>query len=1262
MTHELSHNPIKIRYIDIKSGTLKKSYIFIGEVPINVKKELLKLEKIYNDKKNIINNSILKKFYGPNWKNKLGLYKKEKKGGNENYFIKPTVISGEDYDKDDLYNFILGGVEDIKNSNELDELGNELGDLDSNELDSNELGDLDSNELDSNELDSNNLDSNELDSNELDSNELDSNELDSNDLGDLGDLGIDLGAEKIDISDLDLENNIEEKTNIKYDVSDDIYSNEKIGSIEFIFDLQLYPMDNIMELKYKIYYFIGIPIYRQHLWFKYKNKSFPAHYNVKIDGNNVNINIENLISHYSGDNIMEIIEDIPVENKYYKNKDVLNVSANDTFNLIRTNYENYGINEYNLVDCNDLIDTNSIYKLRNDKYQLDIIYYGFITLYFPMITHQVFLDYIKNESNISSLYPELNPNINSLKKRYELESNILNESYDAIDDSNITKKIFSSVVETTISITNSKQDISSLLIIRNIFDTLVLNEYIVYCKANILYNNDIIYLKKSYLNEPEPKDSISVNSILIKIKINIDTNENIKLILYKNGNYIVKTQWREENHMDFEKITKLVSVKINPIIKQINDMGSIIKNYNIEIPILSGKNIRFTETSFVIYYEDDITENKFSIIKNILEDFRRAGILSPKENITMGYEYFLNKGMYKYESSNIEKLISLDNYYEYLSNGVISKKWNTIFERTRLVSIINISSRLKINISGVRNDIEIEHFNIFLMGLLSIFEKNIKKNKSIREEIIKTKSKKTLKNLKLQDPLLYDFKKIYNSKVIYSKICQKPHQPLLLNESEYQRLPKNKRENVVKYWNFTKEKPAWYSCPNAKYPYVKFMVKEHPKDYCIPCCFKMPMGENINIKKQEIHKTCMKEHKYSGKKLNLTKGSNYIAIYGKDVDVGRLSRLPEYTLEPLFFDTYSPEGIIESECITSEGYYLFGVEQNLYNINDVGYLYCIVHALNKSIDDWIIEAVKWLKNNSDIFRILMDGTASMYFNNIKEVIDLLLIINKENIIIHNKYDNLPWNILFMSISYYIFGVNYIIFDDKNKGSIDLILPKDLKSPSEMFPSNHKNLIVIKKNNKYYPVYLINIEVFKRTGIIESRLFLNESGLMITIQSIVTNYFENTDYEKIKKYIDLNILKKFIILQPNATIINYFINYSNLCYGVLIKYNKNLMFFPIHTSYYSLDEKIDLIFEAYDTKYDTNIDILLDFYNKFNNWVINESKKNGFTNIYIYPIIEVNKWLYVKKTNEVIGFVCNYINYYCKPISKKYSIKNTRCTF
>lgn len=1234
MTHEFSTDPVKIRLIDIRTGEWKKSYVFVGTVPSGVEKELHKIER------NIKYNSpALKKFYGSAWRTRLGIQgtsvTSNKQGGDD--ALPPADVEQKDLDQEDLFG------KDI-----MEELGN-------------------------------------LDVDKIIEESKDTSSPDEKSERAADDLDV-VPEEKI----------IDKKLDVDFLAKKvETLSIVKSEGIEFIFDTLIYPIDNVLQLKYKLYLAIGIPAYRQHLWFKYKNRSYPMSYALNIHKHIENVDIERLIEFYKqldavpkeskeskvpkeskapkkskvskapkkSKKDMEIndIEGIPIEIEYYKNKEFMQVISYDSFTLLLNLYEKYATNEFFLVDINSLIKPADLYgKLHTDKYQMELIYYGFVMLYFPMITFTVFNDYLKNEKLIGQIYPELTPSKNLLSNKFDLEAKITNEAYEAQHDKSIVKKLYSSVTQTIVSIDNFNQDVELLISLRNLFDALELNDNITYCKANILHGTQNVVLRKSYFNEKEPKDIIPLNSVLIKIKINVDTNENMRLVIFKNGNYNVYTNWREENHMDFPKIIRVVSEKINPVIKMINKFGDRIKFYNIPLMELNKHNAIFTETALAFYYDDDVTESRFNMLKTILDDYRQSDIITPKENISLGYEFFFNKGMYKYDVERIEKSISLDNYYDFLSSGIVSQKWETVFGKTRLFQILNVSSKLKITISGIRDDLEMFIFHMYLMGLLKIYSINAAKIKIVGEETLQAKSKKALKNLKVQDPILYDFKKIYKSNVVYSKICQKPYQPLILSDEEVRKLSSSRKANAVKYWNFTKQKPVWYSCPNPKYPYIKFITKQHPKDFCIPCCKKIAMNENVNQKKQDIHSTCMKSHMYTGEKIILTKGSHYIASYGKDIEVGRLSRLPENTLEPLFFDTYSPNGGIDQECATADGYYLYGVDQNTLAINNIGYLFCLVNSLNMPVDAFLSDCIARIKKGPDKFRVLLDGNIGMYFTDVKELTDIIFKINSDDYMIDTKYENVPWNMLFMSLSYYYYGINTLFFDDTNKENIEMVLPRGLKNPNDMFPETHKNLVILRHRHKYYPIYLFNTEIFKRTGIIETRLFVNESGLVTIIRAVVRKTFDSDISSKIKENIDLATMKHFVNSTDGVSITHYYVNYSNLCYGVVLKYKQNQVYIPVTASHYSLEKDIKLIFEPYRGNFDVDFTIMRQILSLLLKWNMDQSKKAKLEGILMYPKIMVEQWFRIKGDSKITGFICNNMNYYIKPIDESTAISHINC--
>ena len=1274
MSHEFTTNPIKLSRID-KKGVVLNTVVFIGNVSDEVKSALNKVETNYNNNKPYVDNKILSHFYGKGWVSVLGLNKYKKiKGGQHK----------KDSNKKDS-NIKKALLHEL---NELDESDNEsdnehrIEDHEALVLENRDLhlnpdkigGDENDNVSNGSENDS--VSNGSENDNVSNGSENDNDELDNYDtsLGQSNKTGefhfeMDeslLGTSTDFIKDFD-------DIKIGKDADTIILSNDKKSSsnsivnfhIKFIYDIQVFPMDNIMEFKQKIQLVLDIPVFRQHLWFNYLDKNIPLKYNIELETKGaIRPDIYDVLDFYNNSDKTvkyDLICDTPINMDFYKNKDFIKIISNDTFSVMLNLFEDYNATEFYVIDLEDIIDVKTTWsKINKDRYQLDVFYWGFISIYFPMMTYEVFNDYIKNQDSIKNLYPSIYPNKKTLQDKISLDVKITSSSYEAYENQQSLKdSIYSSIKETILSINNYKQDMDVVLILRNIFDILELNELIPYCKLNIMHENNHLVLRKSYMNEPDIRDTNAIGSLAIKIKIAKDTMENLCLILFKNGNYIVKTNWREENHMTFEKIVELVAKKIDPVIDMINMNHSKLKYYNIKIPKITASNVSFTETEIVFYYNEDASSTKTEVIRNVLNDYRRAEIITTKEGTSIDDEYFFNKGMYYYDSNRLSKNIDIQNQYYYLTNGIVKKKWSTIFERTHLFKF-SFLNKIKFTISGIKNDTEMEFFYIYIIGLFMLYKSNLAHHK---KEISSVSFKKSIKELKNQDPLLYDFKKIYGSDVVYSKICQKSYQPQMLSDDEYNKLTSDKKEHAVQYWNFTKEKPTWYSCPNPKYPFVKFITNQHPKNYCIPCCKKMAIDENVNPMRQEMHKICLEKHAFEGEKVILTQGSNYISTYGKNIDVGRLSRLPEFTLEPLFFDTYSASNL-DTECASTDGYYLFGVDQNLPAISNCGYIYCLLHSLNKGLDEFISDCKKRIKEQPDKFRILLDGKIYLYFSSSEEMLSAITSLNMANSsLLSHKYEKLDWNQLFISIAYNYYGVNSIIFTDNSKENINLLLPVGLKNTDDMFPSTHKNLIVLTKGSyniipekntiKYYPIYLLNVEIFKTLGIIDTRLFLNFSGLITIIKSIIRQSIR-IDKTQIISTIDLGIIKEFIEAQTEFKIHSYFINKSNTCYALLItNFSARYVYIPISISHYALNKDIQLLFKPYEGEFNIHLEDVDGFINQYNSWVKKRSQKLNLEEINVYPLITKDVFVKVAKDDLIIGFECLNMLYYFDKYNSKH---------
>jgi hypothetical protein len=367
MSNLFTLNPIKVNLIS-KSNTIKQSIIFIGIVPSDVKNELLKAE---TDKNYTDENKILQKFYGKDWENRLGI-KRTKKGGDEFSFD----------DEETLIENI------IKNT-----------DGDDNEDTSNSLNKTDVNESDKNEPE-----------------KIDEKTIEKN----IGDI------ESISFDEL---NNVEDSHTSEHIKIKQITSS-KDSSIRFIFSeplISIYPEDKIIEFKKKIYAVSNIPIFRQHIWYIYQGRTFPVNYSVFHNDSLLYINIQDMLNTYNNDKLSQTIENIPVSTKYYQRKNGIKVITNDTFSILEDYYYKYGITEYNLLDLDEFVKPNrkELINVIKDRYQMELIYYSFIILYWPMLSLSAFSEYIKSDVNITKFFPELHQPIDDIIKLFKLEKKII---------------------------------------------------------------------------------------------------------------------------------------------------------------------------------------------------------------------------------------------------------------------------------------------------------------------------------------------------------------------------------------------------------------------------------------------------------------------------------------------------------------------------------------------------------------------------------------------------------------------------------------------------------------------------------------------------------------------------------------------------------------------------------------------------------------------------------------------------------------------
>lgn len=946
-----------------------------------------------------------------------------------------------------------------------------------------------------------------------------------------------------------------------------------------------YAEDTIVDLKNKIYLSSGIPPVRQHLFYKLNNQNFAIGYRI-ITNVYVSVNIEDAAPDY--------VDNIPINNVIYNERDILYVEAFENFRILG----DLPCRRVYVVDANDFFgDKLAVSKLIENESIADLIYWGFVVLFFPQMTPTVFQEYIKNEEALKTHYPLLYPNYDNIKKQYTAEKKIM----DAV--SNRTK-LNISIEEAHLQIESN-----SVINLRNLFDYMSCQEPITYIKLQLVHNfNKIMLLKRRY-GATVRRETLGDNSLLVNLHFTEADNIEFTLIVRQAGGYKVRTTWREDQRLTFAEVVKITAKHINPYIAYINSLPNVASH---KLSSISERTAHFSCLNIGIYWEKILNKEKFDKLVHTFNQFIEAKFAVPKETKGNILTYIWKKGIYRFDHTLIDKITTLSNQYQYLSDSAVRMKWEGLYAKNRPFEIHHRFVDVKFLINNIKEE-EFRYLYAYLNTFISMLPAM-----STTQELRKTEN--NLKKLKEQDPILYDWKTKNNT--VYSRICQKSHQPISYNEEEFKLRVKSmsaeERENMVKYWNITTQKPAWYECPNKKYKYLGFMTDTHPQGYCVPCCKKLPTAH------RSVFKSCIEHHKLV-EEVEQT-SSRYVMTYGtRSIDVGRISRLPENTLEPLFHDTYSTHFVVDEECKKQLDYYIYGVPQHAASVSNVGLLFCIMDALGLEFNKLVETAIHVLKDNENMFFRLLSGEVLQYYASTRLLVDDMLRV----FVGGGASEFSRWNELFHDI-FLMYGLRIIHFIDTGNEAVDLLTPPLLDSSSEYI--NAQNLMVIERQSEFYPIYYIDKVDYYREKLIEKKIFDPQDKAMLAVAQLV----EHSDAElSVFRHYDIDIIRDFCA-NSSYSIVRKYLNIRDICYGLLIQKvdtaNRRLpaVYIPIQEIYQKID-KICICYEPFKrNKWNLPAGALLAFVAEINQFA--EKKRNK-----IYSV-RPEQWNVYR--NKIIGFMSN----------------------
>lgn len=940
----------------------------------------------------------------------------------------------------------------------------------------------------------------------------------------------------------------------------DIIDNVEINSKIVYSNVSVYPEDNLYDLRQKIHLLTKIPIYRQFMFYYVTGQGPYYTYQMSINKIPYSIKWSDML-YESKLNVCGI----GIDPYFEQNKNYIEIISFDLCRLLE-NKKGHRINKVYIIDLFDILRERNVKTTIVDKYQFDLLYYGFIIKYWPQLTPDAFKLSINDSDKLTQTYPKLNYDFMKLYNRQSIEQILINKTYKYVDHINYT-----------MSITQSNMIVYAKMIkmntnIRNIFDMIELNHNIYAMFINFKHGlrKYRYYSKKhaSIMNQElyvyNAKDTLSIcvrgiNQIVINIS--------------REGSYEISSQWLEDDLISFDNIVDKLSKYVNPVIKQINEIGSVIFPMGGQLNFLTES--IFNMITISLYYPFTFTLSEFNGLKNAFTPYEEIGIIRTQGlQISRSFMFVFNKGI-------------IDTNFVYESYIWLYEESNDI---GRHVKIVHRTDRLQIELSNIKNIMEYE---IIKRYVFTIIDNYIKDNKIKKEKKVDETKIKSIRKLHDLDPDLYNLHKYSNKVQAYSILCQSGRQPSIYDDDMIKTLPMTKQQKLVKYWNFTHNKPAYYLCRD-NYPYINFITDKHPKGYCLPCCKKLKDTPGTRV--AEINESCLQNKLFQTEETDI---STYILNYGKKIIPGRLCHLP----------TNISKTFLEG---SDKQYYIYGVKQ-VSNATDtnIGFISSLKYIFG---NDCIIELANLAKDMKQYYT-LGNGKAAIYKSSDDLYIDLINnFVDYSNTLLMN-IDMTNWHHILTDLVRYRYNVEVVNIINDN----DIFHIKVYQDAAKSIINDINISFILTDENGTNPITYLNPKY-------------RDDYTTIFTSKLCKHFFVISD----KHVMNLDFMTSFS-KKYQYEITELFINMKNLCYGVSIIIDNEVIWLPIMPSIVPYKNTVPLKYEIRQEPENSRTELLkvIDIVNNYRNGTI---------------VITNN----ISYNNKIIGFISSdYLSYYHRPTNYEY---------
>ena len=478
------------------------------------------------------------------------------------------------------------------------------------------------------------------------------------------------------------------------------------------------------------------------------------------------------------------------------------------------------------------------------------------------------------------------------------------------------------------------------------------------------------------------------------------------LTVFADGRTEAMADWREDDRVGFEAITAEIATVVGPTISAINDMGAAA------FPIggvltppgrpgtASPALIALGAITVSAFWPHALTAAAFRELKSRFRIYEKAGIVGIRGLQQAGaYTFTFRKGVVAYDPRLADRLAdraeasaparpdqqraAMQNQYAWLTDGSVAARWAATFQG-RMVRIHHRVTDLRIEILGADSLAEFETIRryvfSFLDGLLRgpdrirTGEAQPPAKSAPRAENPSNKESDAphrLRRLQERDPNLFDLKKYDQGATVYSVLCQSGRQPHIHNGAELAALGAKRRAALVRYWNFTENEPAFYECPDPKFPHLSFRAGQHPLGYCLPCCKKSRAA--VGSRAALVNEGCLARRARPGalEDEDETAMSRHVLTYGKAIPAGRISDLPREVGEGLFLGALPRPYRLQ----------MIGIEQSAPAIPNAGFAYALAFAIGlggDTIDEVLSELAGLAAEMGDTYYALGRGGGAAF--------------------------------------------------------------------------------------------------------------------------------------------------------------------------------------------------------------------------------------------------------------------------------------------